>query len=218
MSRRYGRKQKWAARRRIAVLEAAHDMACTAAAAAQERSRASEHKAEFLLDRIRLWDGEIRSLLGPYTSFAINEPTFRVDHPDRIRQMPVLPPLPALSVGPANVVEDSIAYHIETMLGFMCGLEEEDLTHLRRFLTVQVKIGSLNGDGAAYFAISEHQWRHFKRNGPDDPSLQRFIHRIAGDLMRLLMAPPKKKPSGDDVVDYMALAMSQIGVNKDSLR
>lgn len=204
MSRRYGRKQRRAARDRIEVLELAHDMACTAAAVAQERSRASERKTEFLLDRIRLWDGEIRSLLGPYTSFAIDEPTYRVDHPDRIRQMPVMPPMPIGFLGVDSPVGmDSIASYVETMLGFMARLDEEYLDQLRRRLTLRVMIGRDPHGEVAYFAISESLWRDIKRDGPNSPGLERFIHRIAGDLVRLLVAPPKKKPSGDDLVPAM---------------
>lgn len=197
MSRRYGRQQRRAARDRIKVLEMAHDMACTAAAHAQDRSMASERKIELLRDQIAMWDAEIRSLLGPYTSFAIDEPTYRVDHPDQIREMPVLPPLSGLPLGPAEIVQESISYHVETMLGFMCGLDEEILTRLRRLLTVRVAVGSDRDRERAYFAVSEQTWRQMKREGPNNPGLEWFIRRIAGDFVRLLVAPPKKKTSGD---------------------
>lgn len=204
MSRRYGRKQRRAARDRIEVLEAAHDMACNVAAAAQQRSHRSEHKTELLLEGIRLWDSEIRSLLGPYTSFAIEEPTFRVDTPDQIRQMPVMPPRPICFLGvDSQIGIDSIYYHIETMLGFMCGLDEDILQSLRRFLTVRIKVGDDYPLGQEYYAVSEQTWHQMKRDGPNNAGLERFIHRIAGDLVRLLVTPPKKKPSGDDLVPAM---------------
>ncbi len=182
-------------------------MACTEAANAQVRGRSAERRVEFLRESIRLWDGEIRSLLGPYTSFAIDAPTYRVDHPDQIRQMPVMPPLSLLPFGPHDIVEDSITYHIETMLGFMCGLDEEYLARLRQLLTVRVMVGREPRREDVYYAISESLWHQMKRDGPNSPGLERFIHRIAGDLVRLLVAPPKKKPSGDDLVDSMVLAM-----------
>lgn len=60
-------------------------------------------------------------------------------------------------------------------------------------------IGSDYPQGQAYYAISEEAWRAMKRAGPNDPGLARHIHRLAGDLVRLLVASPKKKPSGDDL-------------------
>lgn len=204
MSRRYGRKQRRAAQEMILDLACSNRMLQGRANDWMAERNKERTKAEFLLDRIRLWDSEIRSLLGPYTSFAINEPTFRVDRSDQIRQMPVMPPSPigVLSID-SQIGMDSISYHLETMLGFMCGLDEDDLARLRRHLTVRVMVGSDPHGDAAYFAMSEHQWRHFKRGGPSDPGLERFIHRIAGDLVRLVLAPPPKKPSGDDLVPAM---------------
>lgn len=199
MSRRYGRKQRRAALDRIAVLErdlsGVADSLIRTVKAADKREGELMDKVEFLLDRIRLWDSEIRSLLGPYTSFAINEPTFRVDSPDQIRQMAVMPPMPIgfLSIdSPAQM--ESIAYYIETMLGFMCGLDEDILTRLRRCLTVRVMVGRDPHGETAYFVVSNEVWHQMKRDGPNNPGLERFIHRIAGDLVRLLVAPPKKKP------------------------
>lgn len=202
MSRRYGRKQRRAARYRIEVLETAHSWACDAVNSERHRRTAIEQKNEFLLDRIRLWDTEIRSLLGPYTSFSIEEPTYRVDHPDQIRQMPIFPPLRAVGSSEYSM-EETVSYNIETMLGFMCGLDEEYLVRLRRLLTVRVMVGREPRREDAYYAISEEMWHQMKRDGPNSPGLERFIHRIAGDFVRLLVAPPKKKPSGDDLVPVM---------------
>lgn len=210
MSRRYGRKQRRAAREMITTQAAEIAKFPMLELMYQKKLRRTEGQLEFLLDRIRLWDSEIRSLLGPYTSFAIDEPTFRVDHPGQIRQMLVIPPLSVLPLSPARIVEESISYHIETMLGFMYALDEEYLARLRRYLTLRVMVGREPRGEAAYFAISEETWRAMKRDGPDNPGLQRFINRIAGDLVRLLMAPPKKKPGGDDLVDSMVLAMQKV--------
>lgn len=193
MSRRYGRKQRRAAREAIAERDKSLWHARQALLGEGNRSGELERRVEFLLESIRLWDGEIRSLLGPYTSFSIEEPTYRVDHPDQIRQMPVIRPISVLPLGPAEIVELSVAYHIETMLGFMCGLDEEYLARLRRLLTVRIMIGGDYPQGQAYCAISEETWRAMKRVGPNDPGLARFIHRIAGDLVRLMLAPPKKR-------------------------
>lgn len=200
MSRRYGRKQRRAAREQIAAQAAQIDKFPMLEFLYQKKVRAAEAKIEFLLDRIHLWDSEIRSLLGPYTSFAIDEPTYRVDHPDQIRQMPVMQPLSVLPLGPAEIVEQSYAYHIQTMLRFMVDLDERDLERLRRLLTVRVVIGMDYPQGQAYYAISEETWRAMKRAGPNDPGLERHIHRIAGDLVRLLVAPPKKPASAFDLV------------------
>lgn len=197
MSKRFGRKQRRAARETIAGQEAALFSARQALLQEGMRADKFEQSRGFLLDRIKLWDDEIRSLLGPYTSFAINEPTYRVDHPDQIRQMPVMPPLSAMGVG-AYSMEETVSYNIETMLGFMYRLDERTQERLRRLLTVRVVVGSERYGNEAYWAVTEHQWREMKAAGPDSPGLKRFIHRIADDLVRLLVAPPKKK-QGDDL-------------------
>lgn len=202
MSRRYGRKQRRVARDRIEVLETAHRWACDTIDSERHRRITVERKVEFQLDRIKLWDTEIRSLLGPYTSFSIEEPTYRVDHPDQIRQMPVMPPLRVVGLGTYSM-EEAVSYNIETMLGFICGLDERVKERLRRLMTVRVVVGSERYGNEAYWAVTEFQWNEMKKSGPDSSGLERFIHRIAGDLVRLLVAPPKKKPSGDDLVPAM---------------
>lgn len=202
MASRYGRKQRRAARETIEAQAAQIAKFPTIEVLYQKKVRGAEAQREFLLDRIRLWDSEIRGLLGPYTSFSIEEPTYRVDHPDQIRQMPTMPPLRAVGPGTYSM-EQTVSYQIETMLGFMCGLEEDYLTRLRRLLTVRVMVGSDYPQGQAYFAVSEETWRQMKKDGPESPGLERFIRRIVGDLIRVLVAPPKKKPSGDDLVPAM---------------
>lgn len=211
MSRRYGRKQRRAARETIAAQGAQIAKFPMLELMYQKKLRGAEGKVEFLIDRISLWDSEIRALLGPYTSFAIDDTTYRVDHPDHIRQMPVIPPLPSLGAMSASAMPETLTYYVETMLGFMCGLDERDLERLRRLLTVRVMVGDDYPRGQAYYAISEQTWNELKRAGPDGLGIARLIHRIAGDLVRLLAAPPKKsKPNGDDLVDSMVLAMREM--------
>lgn len=108
-----------------------------------------------------------------------------------------------LKLDAMSSTEATLSYHIETMLGFMFRLEEEYLAQLRRLLTVRVMVGRDYPQGEAYYAISEEMWRVLKHDGPNSPGLERLIHRIAGDLVRLLVAPPKKKLSGDDLVYEM---------------
>lgn len=79
------------------------------------------------------------------------------------------------------------------MLSFVAGIETEDLVRLRRLITLRVQVGGDRPHGQAYYAVSEQTWHQMKKDGPDSPGLQRFIHRIAGDLVRLLVAPPKSK-------------------------
>lgn len=208
MASRYGRKQRRAAREMIEAQAAQIAKFPTIEVLYQKKVRGAEAQREFLLDRIRLWDSEIRSLLGPYTSFSIEEPTYRVDHPDQIRQMPVIPPLTFRGVSEYSM-QEVISYTIETMLGFMCGLDERILERLRRLMTVRVVVGSERYGNEAYWAVTETQWREMKAAGPNSPGLERFIQRIAGDLVRLLVAPPKKKPSGDDLVPVMERDMQR---------
>lgn len=194
MSRRYGRKQRRAAREMILDLACTNRMLRDRVNDQMAERNAARAKVEFLLDRIRLWDNEIRALLGPYTSFAIDDTTFRVDHPDQIRQMQVavIPPLPPLGVMSASAMPETLTYYVETMLGFMCGLDERNLERLRRLLTVRVMVGGDYPRAQAYYAVSEQTWNELKRAGPDGPGVARLIDRVASDLVRLLAAPPKK--------------------------
>lgn len=199
MSRRYGRKQRREARARIEYLETASEVVTGMLTREARRRRETQNERDFLLDRMRYWDSEIRSLLGPYTSFAIDDTTFRVDHPDQIRQMPVLPQAPSFMFAGLEA-QETVAYYIETMFGFMCGLEEDYLRELRKLLTVRVQCGSYPIGQDAYYALSESMWNTLKREGPTSPGLERMAWRIAQDIVRLLATPKKKT---DPRADWM---------------
>lgn len=204
MSSRYGRNKRRAHRAQIAELEKGsmqlHEMFIREA----RRRREFADKADFLMDRIRLWDEEIRGLLGPYTSFAIDDVTYRVDHPDQIRQLPVMPPRPTMFSIDTMIGQESLEYYIATMLSFFTSLDERDLDRLRRLITLRIQVGSDHARDLSHYAISEQTWEDLKRAGPD--AWRRLTYRIAGDMVRLL-AQPKKKPGGDDMADSMRFAM-----------
>lgn len=189
MSRRYGRKQRRLAQQQILGL------AKGLATSVQEGMKIRRQR-DALMESIQLWDEEIRGLLGSYTSFAIDDTTFRVDHPDLIRQLPVIPPLSPEMLS-ASTMPEHLTYYVETMLGFIAGLENDDLMRMRRLMTVRVQVGTDRAAGQAYYALSEQMWSDLKKAGPD--AWRRMTYRIASDLVRLLAAPPKKMPSGDDL-------------------
>lgn len=163
----------------------------TALSARERELQAKRRDNERLLQTMRLWDQEIRALLGPYTSFAIDDTTFRVDRPDQIRRMQVIPQLRPdfLFAGPEAM--ESLQYYIETMLGFIAGLDEDTNLQLRRLLSVRVKIGGDRTGQDAYYAISESMWAALK-NGPEE-GRERLAMRLGYDFMRLLSGPPKPK-------------------------
>lgn len=204
MSRRYGRKQKRAARERIL------DLSCIVRnlQSRLDNERVAHCKARgqvsMLLETMELWDSEIRGLLGPYTSLAFNDRTFRVDHPDQIRQCPIMPTLRLTGLGPADdlAMADSISYHVETLLGFVAGLDENDLNRLRRLITLRIMVGD-ERRGSAYYAMSESAWNDLKRAGPD--AMRRMVQRVAADMMRVIARPAARptQPTGDDLVPAM---------------
>lgn len=191
MGSRYGRKKRRAhldmiAGQDRAIINTQKRLEEARSNAAQERG-----KVDFLVNRIGHWDDEIRGLLGPYTSFAINDATYRVDHPDQIRQLPIVPPMPMQFSVDTMVGQESMTYYIETMLGFFVELEEKDLMRLRRLLTVRVRVGSNQLQDSAYYAFSEQAWHDLKRAGPD--AWQRMVMRLAGDMIKLLAEPKRRQ-------------------------
>lgn len=190
MGSRYGRKKRRQAREQIAELSA-HLEICMGEAT---RQRAERNKArsevEFLLATMRDWNDEIRALLGPYSSLAIDAQTFRVDHPDQIRQMAIMPPVSTEFLFGGPPAKDSIRYYVETMLQFVCGMAEEDLMRLRRLLTMRIMVGS-DTKASAYYSISESAWWGIKNGGPE--AQRRLAFNAGQDLVRILAALPKKK-------------------------
>lgn len=192
MSRRFGRNQRRAERERIEALTGSLESARLGLLSHRIALRTLQDRNDDLTHVIQLWDAEIRSLLGPYTSFSVEDQTYRVDNPDQIRQMPVMPPTPMRPM-PMALMPETLSYYVETMMSFIVGLDDEDLMTLRRLMTVRVQVGSDHSRGRAYFALSEQAWQQMRQDGPTSPGLNRFIHRIAGDLVRLLASPPKSK-------------------------
>lgn len=190
MSWRYGRKQKRAHREMIADLACVNFNLQKRLDSAREEYRSERQKLNRLGDVIRDWDSEIRSLLGPYTSFSINDTTYRVDHPDQIRQMAVMPPLPRIIDFSSEIMVESVAYHLSTILGFMVDLSEKDLMTLRQHLTLRVMIGSERLD-SSYYAFSESMWHALKNDSPE--GRERIASRVARDLVETLARGAEKK-------------------------
>lgn len=193
MSRRYGRKQRRAAQEAIAERDETLWHARQALLREGIRTGEIEREAMALKESIALWDDEIRGLLGPYTSFAITDTTYRIDSPDRIRQMPVMPPISMSAFLSPSFMPESLTYHVETMLSFIAGLEDGDRATLQKLMTLRVQIGSDSSDNRAYWALSDKTWHDLKNAGPQ--AWSRMTRRIAADLVRLLAQPPKPKAS-----------------------
>lgn len=194
MGSRYGRNKRRRHREQVATLQ---DMLLKRSAYLDEVLRRSRQQAQHIerLKRIFAdWDAEIRAFLGPYTSFAINDTTFRVDHPDRVRQMPVMPPLPNLLACPPDHVPEMIEYHAVTMLSFIMGMAEEDLNRMRRLLTMRIQVGGDRPLDSAYYAMSEKAWQELKHAGPD--AMRRMIYRVAEDMLKLVSQPKQQRKTG----------------------
>lgn len=191
MSRRYGRKQRRAAREQIT--EMAGMLSSTSGTLTRERIANS-----ILRDRlseitmvIEHWDREIRYLLGPYSSFAIDNTTFRVDNPDQIRQMSILPP-PAVWFDPGIMTSDSLRYYVETMLRFVSDLDESDRMTLRRYLFMRLKIGTDHTDYTTGYAMSESYWNAIRQAPPEE--LWRLAKRITHEMVtHLAKSQPQQK-------------------------
>jgi len=156
----------------------------------QERNKTVSLEARlYALDEIiRHWDDEIRYLLGPYTSFAINDTTFRVNNIDQIRQMPVMP-RERIGIFP-GLIPDQVSYYVETILHLVSQLHTEENIQLRRYLRFQIKIGSISTDEVAHYGFSERLWHDLKLADPREQ--QRFAKRIGEEVAALMMKPPKK--------------------------
>jgi len=156
----------------------------------QERNKAVSLEARlYALDEIiRRWDDEIRYLLGPYTSFAINDTTFRVNHIDQIRQMPVMP-RERIGIFP-GLIPDQFSYYVETILHLVSQLHTEENIQLRRYLRFQIKIGSSSTDEVSHYGFSERLWHDLKLASSREQ--QRFAMRIGEEAAALMMKPPKK--------------------------
>lgn len=206
MSSRYGRKQKRAAREQIGMLELSLDTAMSGLTNHRIALRTVQDRFDDLKQRIVEWDGDIRSMLGPYTSFAINDATFRLDQPDHIREMAIMPELPSILAMRADEVTDSVSYYVARMFHLIVDLDETDRMTLRRYLSLRLKWGT---DRQAYscLAMSESSWAHLKQAG--GAGRARAIRNIAEQLLDVLSkGPPKPRPAnGDDLVDGMARDM-----------
>jgi len=191
MGNRYGRKQKRAHREMIADLACVSRSLQTRLDGARNDYRRERAKVSRLEDIFQNWDREIRSLLGPYSSFSINDATYRVDHPDQIRRMPILPPVSGFINFDSDIGIESIAYYVETIFGFIVGLSEPDLVTLRRHIAMRVMVGSERQGDSSYYAFSESMWHALKTDRPE--ARTRMAYRIASDLVEVLARGAEKK-------------------------
>lgn len=191
MSRRFGRKQRREARATIDMLCDMLDDNAAFIDKAKRDAFAAERQRDKLLERMEHWDSEIRALLGPYSSAAINDQTYRIDRPEQLRQMSIMPPLRAMPFSASNFGQEEMSYYVESMLGFIAGMHDDDLMRMRRLLTMRVIVGDYDRPERAYYAISESAWQELKRAPPD--ALRRLADRVAGDLLALMARPPKEQ-------------------------
>lgn len=189
MSRRYGRRQRRAAREQIEALTRDAFQLFTKSEQQQRDIVAQRALYYVLMQRIEDWDSEIRSMLGPYTSFAIDDTTFRVDSLDSIRQMAVMPPL-SLSLLSPDSVPDQVSYHVYRVLNIVASLEERDLMTIRQYLRLRIACGT-DQEGEVYLGMSEPHWRHLQHHPEARP---RIVRDIAEHLLHKLAEPPKPKP------------------------
>lgn len=191
MSRRYGRKQRRVAREQIT--EMAGMLSLTHGALTRERiaNKTLRDRLSDIAMVIEHWDREIRYLLGPYSSFAIDDTTFRIDHPDEIRQMPVLPETTVRFDQDMVAAPESLSYYVETMLRFVTDLDESDRLTLRRYLFMRLKIGTDRTGYTEGYAMSESYWNAIRQAPPED--LRRLAQRITHEMLTHLATANKQK-------------------------
>lgn len=132
MGSRYGRKQKRAHRAAMAELQQNRLSLSTQLDYRMGQLRECERAQHNMRERLRDWDERIRMLLGPYTSAAINDTTFRVDR-GHIRQMAVMPSIdmPSVLRGPEVMPMELVAY-VEEIVYLIGTMTKEDRLELSR--------------------------------------------------------------------------------------
>lgn len=190
MASRYGRKKRRQAREQIAALE--HLGECQREAIRMDRALLSRQRGDLerLRERMRDWDDRIRAMLGPYTSAAIDDTTYRVDRPDQIFQMPVMPQQPAPSFSAALMIaEETAVCYVENILHLIGEMREGDRTRLSRDLAFDIEVHGYPRAQARY-GMSEAFFNDLRRAGGDGAEI--LARRIAPRIAELLLSSPKK--------------------------
>lgn len=175
MGNRYGRKQKRAHRAMIADLAATERFV-------RNQLGESERRMHDMRERLQDWDERIRMLLGPYTSAAINDTTFRFDR-EQVRQMEVMPFIDIASVlrGPEVMPPELVAY-VEEIIYLIGTMTKEDGLALSRRMYFDVDSFRLRRE--ACYGMSRSYFEDLMRDGERGISiLSKIIAKQAAAIL-----------------------------------
>lgn len=176
MSKRYGRNQKRRHRERIAALEVSEQRL-------GDRAARSERALSTLRSEVADWDEEIRRLLGSYSAFQKDVPTFATDHP--IREMPAMERLqPYADYGADIPFSMAMSQHIR-MQRYITTIESDPIrwSKLIRFVEADRR-----GAHVAYSMSDEMVMQ--AKFGPRE--MHYLAERIAYELINHANAGPEK--------------------------
>lgn len=191
MASRYGRKKRQQHRELIADLERLAEN--QAQAIRMDRALLSRQRDELgrLRERMKDWDERVRAMLGPYTSAAVDDVTFRVDHPDEVAQMPIMPRIdPVMFLRSDTVAEEQVAYYVESILHLIGSMREADRFRMSRDICFEIQARGQYRVGEARLGMSESYFQDLQRAGDDGVAI--MARRIAPRIARLLLEGAKK--------------------------
>lgn len=191
MGSRYGRNKRRRARETIEALSRHVDDLAVAIRMDRALLGLQRDELERRRERMRDWDQRIRAMLGPYTSAAIDDTTFRCDRPDQIFQMPVIPQVsPVAFLDAGSAAEEGLTYYVEEILHLVWSMREPDRMRMAREMSFEILLRDDYPVAAARYAISEAEFASLRRIGGDGVAV--LARRIAPQIARLLLAEPKK--------------------------
>ena len=138
--------------------------------------------------RLRDWDQRIRQLLGPYTSAAINDTTFRVDR-NRVRQMQVFPSLDLNYSNAVSPMDEAVVGYVEDILYLIGSLERSDRTQLSRRMYFDI-----DGPGPrreAVCGMTEYYFQDLMRDG--DRGIEILAKIISKQIAKILLNEKRER-------------------------
>ena len=191
MASRYGRKKRRQHREMILDLQCTERFLRQQLAGREREVWAQRRKIEEFQERFNDWNDRVCSLLGPYTSAAINDTTYRVDDLHTVRQMPVMPRLEPVdfSRGP-EAIPAQLEYYMENILHLIADLPPRDSTSLARRMFFDIEMHGYRQRSAAY-GFSEMMFRDLMRDG--ERGIRILARKIAPQIAQLLLAEKKQE-------------------------
>lgn len=196
MAQRYGRKQKRAAREKIAELERHVQRQRDEAKAARSAEDVAEQTLERYVTQVKAWDQDLRTELGHRSAFRFDTALHKEMAAYKLRQMPVRPRLSSFAFEEAAVAMASAEATFVQVYRFLIDVSDADRMELSRYIRLRITCGdepvwSPGEGGKPYnwaYAISEDMLR---RGMPERDMLHiaeqvgaQFFHRLKAEFGR----------------------------------